>query len=141
MKIEFNRKNILKAMALGSAFFLAIYGLAQFAGHENNNNDKARLIPLDNKPKVHELYYNGVYYQTPNSTYSLEVINDTVYAVREFELEHELEEFTREDGSTTYVKSPEDVEVDGKGYRHIKEIKAPIVIKKLEVNEQKNYSL
>lgn len=143
MKINFNRKNIVKALAFGSAFILMVYGGIEAIKFLNKKTDdkKAILLELNNKPIVSELYYNGVYYNTPDSKYSLKVINNHVYGVREYYIKHELEEFIDENGVVKYVKSPEDIEIDGVGYRYIRELKEPIIVRDFEVETTDSYSM
>ena len=126
MNININKKNVLKALALSTALVLIIYGGIKLLGNKKSHN-LATLLELPNNGK-YELFYRGVLYQTPDKEYSLKVINDKVYAVKEYAIK--IDDEVREE----YENMSDVVEVDGELYRYVKTMKEPIVVKHVKVD-------
>ncbi len=132
MNIKFNMdkvKKVLKRITAGILAGYVIYAGSVICkrlinGDNTNKYPQLKQIRIFDEEEVTELNADNITYTAP-AGYTLETINNHVYAVKRYYIVTEPEKITAEDGTVSYYAPADSVMVDGLVYREVIELKEP----------------
>ena len=133
MKIKYNKENISKlikgTLCNGIVLATLITGSVLYGKLNDKNNEDCPVfkeIETFEEDETKFLVYNGVTYTAP-SGYTLEIINDHIYAIKRYYLVDKAKKIIDENGNEVYYVPDGSILVDDEIYRELLEVADPII--------------